>query len=232
MKNLNELASSFLTTNKAKSLPSQKPINSFQSLFQVNAEDENDLLELKTIVPEIEQEDFSTLRQMTLEIKSIQKQGIVLLGERIFSVKQLLSKYPESNRCFTKWLSYAFSSVKSAYNALGFYQLYSQLPSEALKAKLKQMPAKTTYALASRKGDIEAKIAIINNYQGETHEEFFEKIRQEFPLDEQDKRKKEDFHFYVKKCKFLIRKMKKTSSKEKIQELEQLIDEINQLIIR
>ena len=50
------------------------------------------------------------------------------------------------------------------------------------------MPRQAIYVLASRTGRVEAKQALVTQYDGETKRQMLDKIRQQFPLDAEDKR--------------------------------------------
>jgi len=177
-----------------------KPINSFHEIFSFKPLQDSESEKLKSKLLESEtltdeetgqfQLDFQHLSLLTAECRSIQKQCIVLIGERIFKVKQLLSSYQGFKRLFTRWIQFTFSSDKSAYNALNFYEFYTNLPQADLQVKLKNMPLKAGYMLASRSGDMAIKIKIIEELASEKADRIIAEIQEKFPLKEEDKRSK------------------------------------------
>lgn len=234
MKDLNTLAQNFLAKKETKtSLPSKQPFNSFKSLFDVQNISEQEKHILKEIMPDIQDNDFQTISQITAEVRSIHKQGVLLIGERLFKAKQVFKKYSHGEMNFSKWLRFAFSSLKTAYNALGFYDLYNHLPSEHLKKKLKEMPAKSSYILASRKGELEDKIAIISSYEGQTHDEVFSLIEQKFPTDLEDKRGQKKPKLILKRiekeCNSLAQLRGKMNQEQKGQ-IQQMIEKLQSLL--
>ena len=119
------------------------------------------------------------LYQITEEIRAISRQGAVLLGERVFRVRELLKPYRD--RTFTKWLEATFSSRKTGYNFLAYYELYIHLPREELKEKFKKMPSRAAYILASKEGALQEKVSLIEEYSDLGHQELVALIRQTFP---------------------------------------------------
>lgn len=137
-------------------------------------------------------EDFRELVTITQEVRGVQKQAIILLGERIHKVRDIFKKYGAEKGGFSRWLDYAFSSRKTAYNMLAFYELHESLPSIELKEQLKRMPAKASYILASRAGHSFLKEEIIREYQGEKQQEMLDKIQEKLPISPSDNRSKRD----------------------------------------
>ena len=130
--------------------------------------------------------DVEVLKKTTREIKTIGKQATILTGERIHKVRQMLRPY--KNGTFTKWLEATFGTRKTGYNMLAYYELYTALPRDDLKDKLKKLPQRSAYILASRGGDIETKAEIINEYRNETHNELVVLIQEKLPISQEDKR--------------------------------------------
>ena len=127
--------------------------------------------------------DFGDIVRLTSELKAIQKQAVLLVGERIHTARFIFQKYGEkATMAFTSWLTLAFTSRKTAYNALAYYDLYSSLPNPILKEKMKQMPVKVSYALASRKAEEEIKQNIINSYNGEKQDEMLMLLEEQIPI--------------------------------------------------
>ncbi|MBI5274141.1 MAG: CT583 family protein [Chlamydiales bacterium] len=234
MKSMNDIAKAFLkNTPKSSTIAPLVPMNSFRSLFEIDALSVEDTLRLKEMIPLIVEGDLKELSQLTSEVRSIQKQGIILVGERVQKVKMIFHKYPTREKLFTKWITFAFGSIKTAYNALAFYELYQELPDDQLKQKLKSMPAKTSYMLASRKGDVKDKISVIESYAGQTHDEIIETIQEKFPLKEDDKRKSEQQERMIKKIATITNYL--TRSGKKFNKAEQgiilhIIDQLTNLI--
>lgn len=231
MKSMNDIAKAFLkgSTKTTTTIAPTQPMNSFRSLFEIETLTGEEIDQLKEMIPTIVEGDLKELSQITSEVRSIQKQGIILVGERVQKVKNIFQKYPVFEKLFTKWVSFAFGSIKTAYNALSFYELYQQLPDDQLKQKFKSMPAKTSYILASRKGEIDDKISIIEAYDGQTHDEVFETIQEKFPLQESDKRKSDHQDRIIKKIanmtNYLTRsdkKFNKTNQEMVLRIIEQL----------
>jgi hypothetical protein len=130
--------------------------------------------------------DVEILKKTTSEIKTIGKQATILTGEKIFKVRQLLRSY--KNGTFTKWLESTFGTRKTGYNMLAYYELYRALPREDLKDKLKKLPQRSAYILASRGGDIDVKAEIIDEYRNESHNELVVLIQEKLPIAVEDKR--------------------------------------------
>ena len=130
--------------------------------------------------------DVEILKKTTSEIKTIGKQATILTGEKIFKVRQLLRPY--KNGTFTKWLESTFGTRKTGYNMLAYYELYRALPREDLKDKLKKLPQRSAYILASRGGDIDIKAGIIDEYRNESHNELVVLIQEKLPIAVEDKR--------------------------------------------
>jgi len=195
MSDINQLAQKFL---KKKSLPSSDEWdktfvhNSFRSLFESQDLGIEEKQNIRSLFAEKLQgsvaEDLEEIFRLTSELKSLQKQAILLVGERVYRVREIFKKYGEERGAFTLWLKKTFSSKKTAYNALSFYELYRHLPTEKLREQFKQMPAKASYILASRKGDFSAKLAVIDQYRGEKQEQLIERIISRFPVEIGDRR--------------------------------------------
>ncbi|MEX0961399.1 MAG: CT583 family protein [Simkaniaceae bacterium] len=134
--------------------------------------------------------DIQKITHITAEVKSISKQGVILIGERIHNAREILKKYGEGQATFTEWLKQTFGSVRTAYNTLSYFDFYSKLPSETLREKLKTLPLKAAYILASRSGELEKKVEIISSYKGSKPNDLIEEIRKNLPLKKGDLRRK------------------------------------------
>lgn len=133
-------------------------------------------------------QDFQQIKALTAEIKGIQKQSIVLIGERLDKVRTLLRTYREGT--FTQWLKSTFKSKQTGYNILAFYEFYASLPSTELKNIFTSLPQKTAYLLASRAGDMDAKVQILQDPALNADDiDPLPLIREKLPLAAGDKRK-------------------------------------------
>ena len=194
-----------------------KPINTLQEIFSFQPatadEKEQFFIELNEIIEKnIEDQeklkkDLHELVHLSKECNSIQKQGIVLLGEKIHRTKEIFSAYKEFKSLFTHWIKKTFSSEKTAYNALSFFELHQEFSNED-REKLKKMPLKASYALASRKGDIEKKRQIVQEKYELASDEILDTIRNVFPLAENDLRKnKSSINQILQKMEGLLLKL-------------------------
>jgi hypothetical protein len=117
-----------------------KPINSFHEIFSFKPLQDSESEKLKSKLLESEtltdeetgqfQLDFQHLSLLTAECRSIQKQCIVLIGERIFKVKELLSSYQGFKRLFTRGFSLLFPLIKvpiTRSTSMNFIQIFHKL---------------------------------------------------------------------------------------------------------
>ncbi|WP_407365625.1 pGP6-D family virulence protein [Chlamydia pecorum] len=137
------------------------------------------LLEHYSLEKQIKQQDVQYLCVLSAEIKQIHHQAVLLHGERIKKVRDLLKSYREG--AFSSWLMLTYGNRQTPYNFLVYYELFSLLP-DALKIEAEKMPRQAMYTLASRQGSQEKKEEIIRNYKGENKDELLRIIRKEFPL--------------------------------------------------
>lgn len=129
--------------------------------------------------------DLKMLSDITAEIKAITCQAAILHGERIKKAQEILKGYRDG--AFTAWLITTYGNRQTPYNFLQYYELYKSIP-KTLAPKLDEMPRQIAYALASRSGNLEAKLDIIEKYEGQSKQEMLQTIRSAFPLSLQDKR--------------------------------------------
>ena len=188
---MNSLAAKFLSRKGESKEVVQKgftPHNSFRTIFNAEEDEtqEREFLQDLFDTHLVESEDYKKITRdlddlvkVTSELKSIQKQAVLLVGERIFQVRRILKNYATESDMFIKWIDRTFSSRKSAYNALSFYEFYSSLADDALKTNYKRMPAKISYILASKKADFDKKVQIVKNYQGQKQGEMLAIIKEE-----------------------------------------------------
>jgi len=166
-------------------------LSSFSGVFRVTPLTEKEELVIKTILEEycdekqeIEQ-DLLQLLSLTSEVKAINNQAAILHGERIKKAQEILKRYRDG--AFSNWLMATYGNRQTPYNFLQYYELYTALPT-LLHAKLDLMPRQVVYTLASRAGPLEKKEELIRNYAGETKQDLLSRIRETFPLEENDKR--------------------------------------------
>ncbi|MBS3905180.1 MAG: CT583 family protein [Simkania sp.] len=171
--------------------------NAFRSVFAIQDLDQVETQELKQLLensapedkdPYTIQHDFDLLKNITAEIKSIQKQSILLLGERIVKAKTILDFYGNGLTTFTKWLDATFSSRRTAYNCMAYHEFYHALPSDHLRQRLKLMSYKAVYMLASRAGTMEQKVKIVETYYALKQEDIIPIIQEAFPVQETEKK--------------------------------------------
>jgi hypothetical protein len=167
MKHPSDLIRSFVTQNTNPLAPQiRAPINAFQSLFSVQelSVDEKAMLENAFfaekghISDEQVHTDLHEVERLTKELKAIKRQGIVFIGERIHSVREIFKRYKE--RSFREWMKMTFGSFKTGYNYLAFYELYVALPKE-LQERLVSLSAKEAYKIASKNVPLEEKVKSI-----------------------------------------------------------------------
>ena len=131
-------------------------------------------------------QDSIDLQRITSEIIAVGKEGAVLLGERAYKAHKILKPY--KNGTFTKWLQSCFGTRKTGYNMLAYYQLFIGL-NEDVQDKLKKLPQRTAYMLASKDCDINVKSEIISEHYTRTHGELVDLIQKRLPLKSGDGRK-------------------------------------------
>lgn len=136
--------------------------------------------------PETAGKDLKNLISITSEVKAINNQAIMLHGERIKRAQTLLKPYKDG--AFTAWLINAYGNRQTPYNFLQYYEFYNQIP-PSLHPKIESMPRQVIYTLASRNASLERKTQMLKQLQEGEKKDLIERIRQEFPLKENDKRK-------------------------------------------
>lgn len=113
-----------------------------------------------------EKDVFFSIKTLTCQIKSIQKQHVLLIGEKVYKVRELLKTIGSSDTTFSSWISLVFSTKSSAYNALAYYELFISLPNKDEQILLQSIPYKAAYLLASRRGSIEKKMDVMRKMNG------------------------------------------------------------------
>ncbi|EPP34764.1 hypothetical protein CP10139811_0683 [Chlamydia ibidis] len=201
--------------------------HNFSNLRLSKKEEEKfrNLLQHYTCEGEVSEEDLRSLCSLSAQIKQIHHQAVLLHGERIKKVRDLLKSYREG--AFSSWLLLTYGNRQTPYNFLVYYELFSALP-DPLKIEAEKMPRQAIYTLASRQGSQEKKEAIIRNYQGESKGELLNIIRKEFPLTSEDQRQTSPARqalALLTKGSQLLRKCPELSSEELIS-LEKLIKKL------
>lgn len=135
--------------------------------------------------------DLEELAQITCELKAIHNQSILLHGERIKKAQLLLKNYKDG--AFSSWLIAVYGNRQTPYNFLQYYELYTVLSSD-LQKKIVSIPRQAIYTLASRKGSLEEKKQIVEQFSGESKEALIHRIRKTFPLKQSDKRTKNAYN--------------------------------------
>lgn len=211
-------------------------LTSFSGVFKVtdlSVQEKTEINSILTMYKEEDQEissDLLSLISITQEVKAINNQAIILHGERIKKAQTILKNYKEG--AFTAWLITTYGNRQTPYNFLQYYEFYKSL-SPLLKEKLNEMPKQAIYTLASREGELEKKLALVESYQGESKKDVLEKIREVFPLAEKDKRQSKPAQNAIKTLEQLVllfqSKDLKANQEEKLH-IHNLIDKLSQLI--
>ncbi|WP_213358407.1 CT583 family protein [Chlamydiifrater phoenicopteri] len=181
MKKIYEEADQFF--KKSKSIVSREfSKNSENSNPEVLDSSESDKIsEIFSEVEPVFSKEILLIKQLTGQIKGIQKQGVLLVGEKIFRIREILKEIGCLETSFSKWISLVFPTKSSAYNALAYYELYINLPNQVLKQKFQSIPYKTAYILASRRADIKKKISVMEIIQGMGNENAITTLNQFIP---------------------------------------------------
>ncbi|WP_213319173.1 CT583 family protein [Chlamydiifrater volucris] len=182
MKKLDKEANNFFKKNKNISVQeiSSRTNNAISNVILDDFESEK-ISEIFSEVDECFSSSVALIKQLTGQIKGIQKQGVLLIGEKIFKVRDILRQIGCFDTSFTKWISLVFPTKSSAYNALAYYELYSSLPDHELRRKFQSIPYKTAYILASRKADIKRKISVMEIIHGMENEVAITTLNQFMP---------------------------------------------------
>jgi hypothetical protein len=167
-------------------------LSSFSGVFRVaalNQSEQNLLEEILTAFRHSEtydvEPDLNALSMISSEVKAISNQAVILHGERIKKAQSILKNYRDG--AFTAWLYATYGNRQTPYNFLQYFEFYSII-SPALHSKVDQMPRQAIYTLASRSGSLDQKEEIVRTYAGESKRELLKRIRDTFPLSDDDKR--------------------------------------------
>lgn len=133
-------------------------------------------------------QDLSSLVNLTKEVRAINNQAALLHGERIKKAQAILKNYKEG--AFTAWLKSTYGNRQTPYNLLQYYDFVMSMPKE-LRGQVEQMPRQAVYTLASRSGEMDRKLEIVEKFAGQTKNELLSEIRDAFPLPEGDRRRQD-----------------------------------------
>lgn len=131
-------------------------------------------------------EHIKQISDITRQIKSISAQSVLLHGERIKKAQEILSNYRDG--CFTKWLLMTYGNRQTPYSMLRYYELYQNVP-QNYKIMIEAVPKKAVYMLASRDGDINKKLEIIEKHGKDTQSDLLLLIQETFPVSQTNNRK-------------------------------------------
>lgn len=174
--------------------------------------------------------DLEALLSITSEVKAINNQAAILHGERIKKAHTLLIRYRDG--AFTAWLMTAYGNRQTPYNLMQYYEFYEAMP-KPLRPQIEAMPRQAIYTLASREGPFEKKRLIVENYQGETKAELLIKIREIFPLADEDKRRGDTAHLALQTLQRVYRELAKGPikiAKEQKKALKNLLTDIHEFL--
>lgn len=153
------------------------------------------LLLFEQFKPEIEETavdgDYKDLLLLTQQIRAIDRQSILLHGERIQKAQEVLKKYKKG--AFTSWLELTYGNRQTPYRMLRFYELFQELEKRD-RVLLEQMPKRGAYSLAMRKGNTDKKLEIIRSHYGDESDQILQAIEAILPSSEGDRRRKRKSH--------------------------------------
>lgn len=212
---------------------SQGQLTSFSGIFHTVELNEKEKEKLEEILRDHQaiknniESDFKKIAFITSEVKAITTQAILLHGERIKRVQEILKSYREG--AFTAWLVHTYGNRQTPYNFLQYYEFVEKMPGH-LKPRIDQMPKQAVYTLASRSGPIELKEKMVVEWKGETKEDLLRAIREFFPLSEKDQRiGSASFILSLRKTFAALKKKPKLKPQEK-KEILALLDDIRNLV--
>lgn len=191
-----------------------------------------DLLRTYSPTNQVSQTDLHQLLSITAEVKAINNQAALLHGERIKRAQLLLKEYRDG--AFTAWLIATYGNRQTPYNFLQYFEFCEILP-KAVRPLIDQMPRQAIYTLASRKGSLEDKQEIIQNYAGETKTELLKKIRFRFPLSHADQRRRVPAHEMIQSLERLCLMAAKESedySEEDFRKIDSLVSKLKRILSR
>jgi uncharacterized protein (DUF433 family) len=213
-------------------------LSSFSGVFSLTELNQEERSKLEAILDRYSNEDYDnsedleSLISITSEVKAINNQAAILHGERIKRAQAILKEYEEG--AFSAWLVTTYGNRQTPYNFLQYFEFCECMP-KTLQQQVEAMPRQAVYTLASRKGSFDKKQKIVKDYDGQTKDELIEIIREEFPLDQEDKRRKNEGEAAVQKLKqlcSLIERKRVRLSKGQRQNMSELIDQLNRFVKR
>lgn len=154
------------------------------------------------------EDDLEKLITLTSEVKAINNQAALLHGERIKKAQWILKNYQEG--AFTAWMIAAYGNRQTPYNLMQYFEFCEAMP-KTLRPQIEEMPRQAIYVLATREGPLEKKQAIVESYQGETKREMLLLIQKNFPLRNDDKRKKNGRSLVVELSRLYLEAEEKVS---------------------
>lgn len=205
-------------------------LSSFSGVFKVASLTSDEKDSLKAILDSYKQEessidtDLEFLCAITSEVKAINNQAIILHGERIKKAQTILTKYKDG--AFSLWLMQTYGNRQTPYNFLQYYEFYTT-STDAIQKAIDLLPKQVIYTLASRDIVKEIKEQFILSYKGETKAELLARIRDLFPLDDEDKRSQkisEQVLECLKKTKKLIERKSFKPTKNELSEILESLD--------
>lgn len=164
------------------------------------------------------EKDSIELVSITQEIRNIQKQEVLLHGERISRAQKILTNY--SRGAFSYWLEMTYGNRRTPYNFFYYYSLYQILPSSEEKNLLQKMPPKIIYIMGGKKIKDEEKIKFIKNHHKKSLKELEEIISENF----KKKDGKDPEKGYLKSSLNFLKKVssKKSLSKESLKVIKEI----------
>lgn len=240
MSNVNALLNERLkkTENSSKMAAMAKQsatgnLTSFSGVFSVSELSETEktrlesLLEQYAVKTEDVKQDLTSLISITAEVKAINNQAAILHGERIKKAHSILTRYRDG--AFSAWLIAAYGNRQTPYNFMQYFAFYEAMP-KSIRPMIEAMPRQAVYTLASREGPLDKKQKVVESYQGETKAEVLQKIREIFPLEESDRRKKNMAESLITSLKRICEDLKGSKlhlSKSQRDTIEALLDTIH-----
>jgi hypothetical protein len=216
-----------------------QPLNNFNAIFGIAKLSKNEEETLQQILLDnVEEEkvsqkqlnqDLHALVEITSQIRAIDRQGILLHGERIERAKDLLKLYKYG--AFSAWLRTAYGNRQTPYSILQYFQLYKEVPKD-VQPLIQAMPRKAVYQLAARAGSLHKKIDIVKKYYDQPQSEIITVIQESFPLqsNKQPERKMDEGLIdTIRHCltKLLVRKTKLSDqNKEALSDIKHLLEQI------
>lgn len=183
MKKLINDANMFFEKNKKQIAVVQKFKQEQKNVLNMSSKDSSQIDELfnKIQLQKDFVENISSIKILTNQIKSIQKQHVLLIGEKIFRVRALIQEMEEGNTTFSSWVSLVFPTKSSAYNALAYYEFFIRLPNDQSRQVFQAIPYKAAYILAARKGSYDKKTTILQQIIGKNNQDAIQIININFP---------------------------------------------------